>query len=250
MRNKSIFVLAMVVLLMVKGTLSASLVDGLAAYYPFNGNANDESGNNNNGTVNGATLTQDRFGNMNSAYLFDGLDDYIMISSSASLDIRRSVTLSAWVKADGTDGQIIWRGDSQSGKDPYTLNLDGDRIYLSIYGGTGGEQPVISTEQVDSVWHFWTGVFDADAGITYLYKDGQLDNTGTANPLTYDTADMWNMIGAVDAGNWQFFDGVIDDVRVYNRVLSGTEITELYNIPEPATLLLLALGMVVVRIRR
>jgi hypothetical protein len=48
------------------------LKDGLVAHYPFNGNANDESGNGNNGTVNGATLTTDRFGNMNKAYSFDG----------------------------------------------------------------------------------------------------------------------------------------------------------------------------------
>ena len=74
-----------------------NLTDGLMAYYPFSGNTNDESGNGNDGTVNGATLTQDRFGNSDSAYNFDGIDDYIMISSSASLDIRTSVTLSAWV---------------------------------------------------------------------------------------------------------------------------------------------------------
>ncbi|MGK5093982.1 hypothetical protein WDW89_18465 [Deltaproteobacteria bacterium TL4] len=53
--------------------------NGLVAYYPFNGNANDESGNWNNGTVNGATLTTDRHGNANKAYSFDGADDYINI---------------------------------------------------------------------------------------------------------------------------------------------------------------------------
>ena len=51
--------------------------NGLVGWWPFNGNANDESGNGNNGTVNGATLTADRFGNANSAYSFDGVDDYI-----------------------------------------------------------------------------------------------------------------------------------------------------------------------------
>jgi len=52
-----------------------NLQDGLVAFYPFNGNANDESGNLNNGTVNGATLTTDRFGNGNSAYNFNGIDE-------------------------------------------------------------------------------------------------------------------------------------------------------------------------------
>ena len=57
--------------------------DRLVGYWPFNGNANDESGNCNNGAVNGATLTIDRFGNSNSAYAFDGINDYIGIASSS-----------------------------------------------------------------------------------------------------------------------------------------------------------------------
>ena len=67
--------------------------NGLVGWWPFNGNANDESGNGNNGTVNGATLTSDRFGNASSAYSFDGVDDYIEIQLNQSL----SYTYSAWV---------------------------------------------------------------------------------------------------------------------------------------------------------
>ena len=52
-----------------------NLDSGLVAHYPFNGNANDESGNGNDGTVNGATLTTDRFGNANKAYSFDGVSN-------------------------------------------------------------------------------------------------------------------------------------------------------------------------------
>ena len=62
--------------------------DGLIAYYPFNRNANDESENGNHGTVYGATLTTDRFGNPDSAYSFDGVDDYIEVAPSSNLDIR------------------------------------------------------------------------------------------------------------------------------------------------------------------
>ena len=57
-------------------TLKAIPSNGLVGWWPFNGNANDESGNGNNGTVNGASLTTDRFGNLSNAYLFDGLDDF------------------------------------------------------------------------------------------------------------------------------------------------------------------------------
>ena len=53
--------------------------NGLIGYWPFNGNANDESGTGNDGTVNGATLTADRFGNANAAYDFDGVNDNITL---------------------------------------------------------------------------------------------------------------------------------------------------------------------------
>jgi hypothetical protein len=84
-----------VVIFLFLGVANAGISDGLVAYYPFNGNANDESGNGNNGAVNGATLIADRFGNANKAYSLDGLSDYINISS---IGIYQSVTLLAWVK--------------------------------------------------------------------------------------------------------------------------------------------------------
>jgi hypothetical protein len=81
------FVVAMSVIgVLVAPPTLAGLNDGLVAYYPFNGNANDESGNGNHGTVHGATLTADRFGNANSAYKFNGTDDRIVVVSNALLN--------------------------------------------------------------------------------------------------------------------------------------------------------------------
>ena len=79
------------------GYTSADLNDGLVAYYPFNGNANDESGNGNDGSVNGATLTEDRFDNENSAYSFDGVNDYIVVNDSDDLDNTNKLTISTWI---------------------------------------------------------------------------------------------------------------------------------------------------------
>ena len=69
--------------------------DGLVGYWPFNGNANDESGNGNNGTVNGATLTADRFGNNGKAYNFNGSSN-IQVPNSNSLQIGNEMTVSVW----------------------------------------------------------------------------------------------------------------------------------------------------------
>jgi hypothetical protein len=71
----------------------ASLKDGLLAYYPFNANANDESGNGNNGSVNGATLVTDRFNKINSAYTFDGIDDWIAINGSSSFNSQNILSI-------------------------------------------------------------------------------------------------------------------------------------------------------------
>jgi len=75
--------------------------DDPIAYYPFNGNANDESGHGNNGVADGAVWTADRFGNANSAYYFDGQDDLITVPNGNSLSITGDITLSAWVFDNG-----------------------------------------------------------------------------------------------------------------------------------------------------
>ena len=73
--------------------ISEVLTDGLVLNYTFSGDASDGTSNNNDGTVNGATLTEDRFGEENSAYLFDGEDDYISIPNSESLQMKKILLL-------------------------------------------------------------------------------------------------------------------------------------------------------------
>ena len=89
--------------------------NGLVGWWPFNGNANDESGNGNNGTVNGATLTSDRFGNAGKAYSFDGVNDWINMPSgnSTSLNITSNYTVTFWFKTtQGTNAGLIGFGDN------------------------------------------------------------------------------------------------------------------------------------------
>jgi hypothetical protein len=74
------------------------LNSGLKAYYPFNGNANDASGNNNNPVFNNATITADRFGNPNNAYHFNGVYQYMRIPNKPSLNFGKEITLSVWVR--------------------------------------------------------------------------------------------------------------------------------------------------------
>ena len=79
----------------------------LIAYYPFNGNANDESGYGNHGTVNGATLTSDRFGNTDSAYSFDGSNDIITVAHNEILNCSDELSISVWVKPNSQQNAMI-----------------------------------------------------------------------------------------------------------------------------------------------
>lgn len=97
MKSKNIVTLAMMGMLLATGATFADLSTGLVARYDFGGNANDLSGYGNDGTVHGAALTVDRFGNANSAYGFDGVDDYIRVPDAPQLNGMNSLTLSVWV---------------------------------------------------------------------------------------------------------------------------------------------------------
>ena len=91
----------------------------------------DESGNENHGTVFGDTsLTDDRFGNVNYAYLFDGDDDYIDCGEGTSLDMTEAISVVAWVKTSSMDGpRIVSRQDSGAG---YELTLSGDELWFVL----------------------------------------------------------------------------------------------------------------------
>src|SRR3990172_11283700 len=121
----------------------ADLKDGLVAYYPFNGNANDESGNGNNGTVYGATLTTDRFGNANSAYDFDG-NDNIVVPDSNTLDLTTHFTLAAWVKPhslmnDPAQGGIISKNGDYGVNNGYQLGITNSNTQIWCLFNADGE---------------------------------------------------------------------------------------------------------------
>ena len=114
------------------------------AHYPFTGNANDESGNGNNGTVFGATLALDRWGNPNSAYSFDGSDDYIDIGGAPSLKMTEAVTISTWINLQDLGSWPEWQNIiSDHGPNEVTegpgkiLRFHGNQIEFHVGGVYG-----------------------------------------------------------------------------------------------------------------
>lgn len=223
----------------------SSVMDGLVGYYPFNGNANDESPDyNNHGVVHGPTLTTDRKGNANSAYNFDGINDYISIQDDSATDFEASqdftVSVWAWVNSQQMDNtrtifDIIrkWDGYNWNGY-PYSisyLNQNAsmpNRFLLVRYDGqTCGNIPSLYSPVIanPNSWHHIVMIKKGD--IMKFYLNGSLvaevEDTSTcqtSNNIHITIGSRGNIV--------QFFTGKIDDVRFYNRAISESEVGTLY----------------------
>jgi len=206
----------------------------LVAYYPFNGNANDESGNGNDGIVNGAKLTNDRFENINSAYYFDGIDDEIILGSEPFNFINHSYAISVWAKWDIASNSGTHIFDKQG----YPVNGGGGyRLYT---GATGEIIFAISTEVFGSgfveynthiipnldTWYHLVANVDV-TGSTTVYINSEAKVMDLTEPLIGNAFEL--KLGRRIDFNGSRFKGIIDDVRIYNRELSQAEIDELYH---------------------
>jgi len=214
---------------------------GLVVYYPFNGNANDESGNQKNGTSVGATLAIDRFGVANKCYYFDG-NDYIEIPDKRLLDNQQNITISAWYRfQDNQGGQIISAGDHRAGYDPFHIYIEPTRLTaVSVTDTVQNDQfpyPSLQLTNTNQVWHQLVFVLNGTNNQSTLrvYQDGQIissTNRSSGFQITYDR-DMSALIGAIEGRPFystpsQFWKGWLDDLRVYKRALSDSEVAALY----------------------
>jgi alpha-tubulin suppressor-like RCC1 family protein len=201
-------------------------VAGLAAYYPFSGNADDLSGRGNDGVAYGATLADDRFGRANSAYHFNGSGDYIRVPYSDTLGFPHDLTVAAWIKTSGGAGGIA---------DEHNGGSDGNFAFSLAQGGRlrFGRSAAVASGQYDSdfvndgQWHFVVGLYDSANHIVKYYVDGYFASSYTELQSLPD--DHIPLIIGDENDQLDAFDGVIDDVRLYNRVLSEAEIGALKN---------------------
>lgn len=211
----------------------AQVTDGLVAKWSFNnGNANDEVGTN-DGTVHGASLSTDRFGNLNMAYDLDGVDDYLSFPSDVYFD--GAFTVSAWAN--------IRTVQSWSRLLDFGNGSNSDNVLLAFSGASSGNfvAEVIGGGQLYSDvlfplnnWTFICVTLDTDNTLS-IYEDNVLRSSMQVSIMPQNIIRTLNYIGK---SNWDFdayTDGQIDDVRIYNRALSLSEIDELYNEPNPAT---------------
>lgn len=231
MFKRAVFLLCLILLICVSTSL-ASLTDGLVAYYPFDGNnlANDTSGNGNNGTVHGATLTQDRFGNSNSAYYFNGVDDFID-APPVNLQTGESFTVSLWIKYELQPNRIwalYFNSDGASTGFHVLLNTDQWGFHNTQCGLFNGTQNHFDISAYQGQWFHMTTEYDTSRCLLISYLNGVLVDSQTICYFPFQSTGLY--IGQPHPW-WtgdSFYKGSLDEVRIYNRALSESEIQELY----------------------
>ena len=229
--------LAVLVCLAAAPVARADLAAGLVGHWSFNGTYQDISGNANHGTpVGGMTFTADRFGNPDGAGLFNGSNSYVLIPSSASLESATpEVTMAAWARRDGPslvgDGfcPILMKSTSAANSFMYRIYMSGTGSGVA-YNNWFTYATHLRTFDV-GVWYHLAASFDGSE-VKY-YVDGVLENT---YPLTATivatTLDL--TIGADHPGIQEIFNGALDDVRVYARVLDPGEVALLAGVDPTA----------------
>jgi hypothetical protein len=199
------------------------------AYYPFNGNADDVSGMNNHGMVNGADLTANRFGNPNNAYYFNGTSDNIQVPVSASLNFTDAITVSFWMNpAELYSGRESYPISHGNWENRWKVSIIPEKKIRWTVKTTDGVKDLDShVKAVVNTWYHVVGLYD---GYDFeIYIDGALDNYTTFSGKIL-TTNIDLMIGQVLPNISQYnFKGVIDDVRIYDYALSVEEIAQLFS---------------------
>jgi hypothetical protein len=234
--------------LLITATISqAGINDGLVAYYPFNGNADDASGNGNHGLVHGATLTPDRFGNLNSAYSFNGVDNYIS-TNPLGLETGDIFTISFWMNYDWQERRIwILALAATCCCQGYHALIHVDGSYgadrgIAQFGQWGNESPECNhtgngfdIAALQGKWAHYATVFDANGKKLKAYVNGMIDDSVDCDSFALN-AGIGLIIGRND-GSWfpdSYFKGSIDELRIYNRALSDDEILQLASVANRA----------------
>jgi hypothetical protein len=226
--KKAIFFLGLSVLLFSNSALAQNLpsylpTNGLVGWWPFNGNANDESGNGNNGTVNGAVLTSDRNESINNAYSFAGSE--IIINQIQQEDFRLNgndqITISLWffTSVDNSPMHFIGRRDASEFNWQLAYNY-GSGEGLTFNGG-GVSAPSGVAIPLGN-WNHLVGKYNN--GFWALYLNGLL--LAQADGVAVGGSQTELKIG--NSGSAESFIGKLDDIAIYNRALTQEEITALY----------------------
>jgi len=190
-----------------------------------------DSAGDNNGTLIGNPRWQPEAGKVNGALMFGGKGTYINIGRDSDFDITDQITVSVWIKVNKFDqewqsiiakGDSAWRMQRNQNEDSLEFACSG----LKIPSGTPWGNLLGKRSVNDGQWHHVAGIYDGKK--MYLIIDGDVDASQPASGrINTNNAPVY--IGNNAEQNSRFWNGLIDDVRVYNYALSKEEVAEIYN---------------------
>ncbi|MCX6132225.1 MAG: DUF5050 domain-containing protein [Ignavibacteriales bacterium] len=207
--------------------------NGLVAYYPFNGNANDASGNSLNGTAStGVSWTSDRFGAANKATNLGTTSSIIEIADNSLLDLQNDFTISVWFRGSDFSYTPILLSKHQASRDvgTWALRVNSTRtpnlanwISSGVFNFlNGGAKFAVSS------WQHVVFLFKKSDNSWSFYVNGSLDAQGTAAIVINNTS-LSLRIGNENSPGGSSFVGDMDDIRIYNRSLAINEVDSLYH---------------------
>ena len=194
----------------------------LVAYFPFSDGANDSSGFNNNGVVHGASIVNDRNGNPNSAYLFNGTTSYIQVPNSTSLNFQSAITVNFWMKVGAFFNREQYPISHGNWENRWKVSISNNRLRWTVRTNAGIKDLDSETELKTNSWYNVTVLYSGSDFEVYL--DGNLDAfTSWSGSILQTTIDL--TIGQVLPNNQNYnFQGILDDIRIYNYALSLQQI--------------------------
>jgi hypothetical protein len=244
--------LGMIALAMAQNVPNYVPTNGLVGWWPFTGNANDESGNGNHAVVNAALLTSDRTGNANTAYSFNGSNAYLHGNASSFPSVDRTIALWFYttnINVGSAGMQVFGYGGDLCGQS-WLMHMDNSTPFTSFFTDNSYEVSIGCNNWLTALpfgvngspanpnnnWHHWVAT-NGPGGIDF-YFDGNyaggittsIGNTMVAGKKFFmgSCPDSTGLVAYQDAylNNWN---GKLDDIGVWNRQLTQQEITALYN---------------------
>lgn len=223
--------------------------DGLVAYWPFNGDATDATGNGHNGTVAGATLASDRFGSAGKAYQF-GQNSAAITAPLDSSVFAGDFTATVWFKADsiemGWPTLLSEEADDSIHYSPFTLGISGLRCGCAYPGGLNAGSTYASAtfawflapQKPAPIGSFNQAVVTKSGNTVTIYVNSQVwEQAMVATPTVQKGSRLWvgrsSWDGQWDVPGTSLFHGILDDIRIYSRALSAQEVKDLYRYESP-----------------
>jgi hypothetical protein len=257
MKTKTLLLTAMATFGMTIATMAQNVpnyvpTNGLVGWWPFTGNANDESGNGNNATVNGAVLTSDRFGNSNAAYSYDGINDYLHGNASSFPSVDRTIALWFYttnINVGSAGMQVFGYGGDLCGQS-WLMHMDNSTPFTSFFTDNSYEVSIGCNNWLTALpfgvngspanpnnnWHHWVAT-NGPGGIDFYFDGNYAGGITTSIGNTMVAGKKFFMASCPDStglaafqdtylNNWN---GKLDDIGVWSRQLTQQEITALYN---------------------